>query len=74
MQLFRRVSSIVNQSCVRTHVRCENDLWVCAYDKPSILSIKDCVGDRRYFPDTLGDGVIAQNTGEIGVKRRKLSE
>lgn len=32
------------------------------------------MGDRRYFPDTLGDGVIAQNTGEIGGKRRKLFE
>lgn len=29
---------------------------------------------RGHFPNTLGDGVIALNTGEMGVKRRKLSK
>jgi len=36
------------------------------------LSIKARVGDRRHFPDTLGAEVIAPNTGEIGVERRRL--
>jgi len=36
------------------------------------LSIKDRVGDRRHFPNTLGAEAIAPNTGEIGVERRRL--
>lgn len=74
MQLFRRVSSIVNRRCVRTQACREYDLYVCANDKPYILSVKDRVGNRKHFPDTSGAEVIAQNTGGIGVKRGRLSK